>query len=402
MLLAVRQDAPKPAHANWLTRMREQLALTAVFALLAIRYWLTVFPRTAAEIRRLRAHAAAIPHPEYRRLALAALSKRSNLEGAAAFAALVPRSARAEATRALVAFQSIYNYADTLAEQPSAECRQAAGRAHAALLLALCARANPPLTDDGRLQAPDRAYLLGQIESCRRALGALPSADRVIAPALLAATDIGSFQTYSSMDPGSFESWARSLPTAAGPMSWWESAGAAGSSLTVYALIAAAGARTLDRQTVERLIDAYGGPIGALHSLLDSLIDESEDADIGQASLIGCYPSRPAAAKAMGEIAARAMTAARALPDGRRHAVLVSAMASLYLQDPHARTPRAAPVTAAVREGIGSLATPTMAVFALRRLAAVRTTPRARERARRARAEPAEPERPAGVCARAG
>jgi hypothetical protein len=188
-------------------------------------------------------------------------------------------------------------------------------------------------------------------------------------------------------------------------MSWWETAAACGSSLTVHALIAAASTPRLDDRTVERLDTAYGGPIGALHSMLDSLIDQDEDAQIGQPSLIALYPSRQAAAQAMGEMARDARRAARALPHARRHAVLLAAMASLYLSDPQADRPQAAAVATAARSGIGALARPALAVFALRRLGARRTTPRVRARAgaHDARAgERAEPEQPAGACARAG
>ena len=118
MRLVAEEDAPRPIRPAAPLRLGDRVALAGVFVLLAMRYWLTVFPPTSLQIRRLRREAADIPHADYRRLALAALSKRSNLEGAAAFAALVPRSARANATRALVCFQSIYNYADALAEEP--------------------------------------------------------------------------------------------------------------------------------------------------------------------------------------------------------------------------------------------------------------------------------------------
>jgi tetraprenyl-beta-curcumene synthase len=187
-------------------------------------------------------------------------------------------------------------------------------------------------------------------------------------------------------------------------MRWWETAAACGSSLGVHALIAAAAEPGVEEATVKRLTGAYGGPIGALHSMLDSLIDEEEDEQLGQPSLIASYASRQAAADALGEMANTAMGTARALPHGRHHAVLVAAMASLYLSDPQAGTPRAAPIAAAVRGGIGSLTKPAMGVFAARRLTARRPTPRVRARARAhaARAEPAEPEQPAAACARAG
>ncbi len=349
-------------------------------------------------IRRLRASANAIADPSYRRLALLALSKRSNLEGAAAFAALVPVPKRASATRALVAIQSIYNYADTLAEQPDGDCQRSALGAHAALLLALGAQADE-LAAAGAPKAPDGAYLSQQIQRCQSALRELPSIDRVSTHALLAASDICSFQRYSSpaAPSGRLQCWARTRPRAAPNLSWWESAGAAGSSLDLHALIAAAASSTLDPDTVQGIAGAYGGPIGALHSLLDSLIDEAEDAETGQPSLIGFYPSRTLAAQSMGQLATRALAAARELPDGRRHAVLLAAMASMYLSDPLAAAPPAAPVREAVRAGIGALATPALAVFAVRRRAARHVGAPPREAA-----AGAESERAADACARVG
>ncbi len=395
---AVGEQAPKPVRRAGLARVRGAVALAGVFALLAVRYWLMLFPRTTLELRRLRARAAAIPDASLRRLALAALCKRSNIEGAAAFAALVPGTARANVTRALVAFQSIYNYADALAEEPGREFQSAAATAHGALLLALCAHADAPPPDASGLQAPDGPYLLAQIESCRRALHALPSSDRVIAPALVAASDIWEFQTRISM-ASELERWARPRRAPAPCMSWWESAGAAGSSLAVHALIAAAADPTLEPQTVERLLASYGGPIGAVHTLLDSLVDESEDARIGQVSLVGCYASQPAAAERMGQMAARAMLATRTLPHARRHAVLVASMMSLYTSDPHARTDAAAPIAAAVRAAAGPVGALAHAVFALRRWVA--RAPRWRRSDRCGDQQAREPEHPATACASA-
>jgi tetraprenyl-beta-curcumene synthase len=237
---------------------------------------------------------------------------------------------------------------------------------------------------------------------CQHAISQLPSAAAVRVSAVSSARDIAEFQTHSrpAAAAGEFERWARSRPPRALGMNWWETAAACGSSLTVHALIAAAATDGLDQQAVQRLTGAYGGSIGALHSMLDSLIDQDEDALIGQASLISLYPTRHAAG-AMAELARCATGKARALPQGRRHSVLLAAMASLYLSDPQTRTPRAAPVTAAVRDAIGPLAKPAMVVFALRRLYARGITPRARSTARLHNAgdERAEPEQPAGAGA---
>lgn len=403
---ALEGHASAQAAPRGLGRARERLALAAVFALLAARYWLTVYPHVSAHLRRARARARSIPYPMLRELVLSSLDKRSNIEGAAAFAVLAPRATRRGALRALLAFQTIYNYADVLAEQPDAQTRADARRAHLPLAYAL--GAGPPIASL-YARGPwmrDTGYLADHISRCREAIAELPSGAAVRESALRSAADIAEFQAHSrpAAAPAELERWARSHQPRTPWMSWWETSAACGSSLTVHALIAAAASPGLQQPDVQRLVEVYGGPVGALHSMLDSLVDQDEDARLGQPSLICLYPSALAATRALGAMANAARCAARGLPHGHRHAVLLGAMAALYLSDPQARTARAAPLAAAVRSGIGLLATPAMAVFAVRRLAARRTRPTGILRAvqQSACAEHAEPERAPGACPRAG
>ena len=101
-------------------------------------------------------------------------------------------------------------------------------------------------------------------------------------------------------------------------------------------------------------------------------MDAAEDYATGQRSLVGCYASPLDAATRMGLLAERSMGAARALP-GRRHELVLAAMASFYLSTPEARAPAAAPVADAVLRALGESAALSMAVFRsrlrLRRLA---------------------------------
>ncbi len=155
-------------------------------------------------------------------------------------------------------------------------------------------------------------------------------------------------------------------------MRWWETAAAGGSSLGIYALIAAAAEPRVDPEEIAAIESAYFPWIGSLHSLLDNLIDAAEDYATGQRSLVGCYASPCDAATRMGMLAERSMQAAQALP-GRRHTLVLAAMASFYLCTPEARAPEAAPVADAVLEALGEPARMAMTVFrsrlALRRLA---------------------------------
>ncbi len=371
-----------------------------------MRYWLSIYPRVVLHVHRARAHAHAIADPASRHHVLCSLSKRANLEGAAAFAALAPRATRRAALEALLAFQSIYNYLDVLAEQPAAETLADVRYAHRPLA---CALGDGPRITTLYLRGPwvrDTGYLADLVLRCRRALAKLPSAPIVREAALASAADIAEFQAHTrpTAAPGELERWAQALSPRAPGMGWWETVAACGSSLTVHALIAAAATPRLDRASVESLEHAYGAYTSALHSMLDSLIDQDEDTRLGQPSLIALYASRQIAAEAMGEMARDAMCAVGALPHARRHAVLVAGMASMYLTAPPARMPPAAPIAAAVRAGIGALARPAMALFALRRLGVRRTAskPRAGGRTQTSRAECAGPEQPSGVVLGAG
>jgi tetraprenyl-beta-curcumene synthase len=340
----------------------EGLALAGTFTTAALSYWTGVFPRVGALLRRIRRRAQEIPDPVLRGLALEALAKRSNIEGAAAFAVLAPRHTRAAATEALVAFQALYNHADMLAEQPSADPVASARRLHGVLLQALDASA-----EDRDLGG----YVGPLVADCRLALRQLPSYPAVAAQARAAAERIVAFQSLSVAHAGperdALIAWARSQAPPDSDLRWWEAAAACGSSLPVLALIALAAQPVLAPSELADVQRAYWPWVAALHSLLDSLVDTREDAASGQLSLIGCYATVPIAAEAMGILAERARRDARGLPRGRRHLVLVTAMAASYLSRLRRSSEPQRVIASRVREGIGALARPALLVFALRR-----------------------------------
>ncbi|HEX4837794.1 MAG TPA: DUF2600 family protein, partial [Solirubrobacteraceae bacterium] len=197
----------------------DRVALVATFAHAALVYWTSVFPRVCIHIARWRRLARRIPDPELRRLALAALAKRSNIEGASAFAAFAPRARRGEVTMATSAFQAAYNLLDMLGEQPSADPVLDGQRLHEALVYALtppevgvrsaegegsatrgagAARLDPR---DGAIATPldwyehhprheDGGYLDELLRQCRTAFGRLPSHGVAAAAARAAAARI--------------------------------------------------------------------------------------------------------------------------------------------------------------------------------------------------------------------
>jgi tetraprenyl-beta-curcumene synthase len=273
--------------------------------------------------------------------------------------------------RALVAFQASYDYADMLAEQPCPDPVRNGRRLHSALEVALDPRAAHPDYYEHHPHREDGGYLEELVDACRDTLRALPSFAAVATCAQRAAARIVAFQSLGlcGREGGreALERYAREQTPPGSGLRWWETAAAGGSSLDVHALIAAAADPLVDPREIAAIEGAYFPWIGALHSLLDSLVDEAEDAAIGQLSLFGCYASTDDAVARMWSLAARAARSARGLSAGRRHALLVGAMAGYYLSAPEASAPGVSVVSRGIRETLGELARPALLVFRVRR-----------------------------------
>jgi tetraprenyl-beta-curcumene synthase len=357
-----------------LTRGRARLrSIATMRRLLSVggRYWTGVFPLIRRELRQWRARAGAIPDPALRGLAFEAHgAKRGNLEGAAAFAVFVPRRFGCSVTRSLVAFQGAYDYVDVLSEQQSDDRIASGYRLHLALVAALQpggrhlnAYAHHPL--DG-----DAGYLQAFIAACRAAVDRLPSYPVTVAHALAGARRIAAYQGLNNWGQGGshqeYARWALEETPAGTGLRWWETGAAAGSSLSIFAALAAAADALVDPQQAAAIDAAYHPWIGALHTLLDSLIDHPADVRAGQHSLVAHYPDEDETAERMREIAVVSMRLAGELPQQHSHQMLLAAMSCFYLVTPEASLPRAAPARAGILAAIGNLAGPTMAIMRAR------------------------------------
>lgn len=349
-----------------------RLALLTAFAGAAWRYWLLIFPRICVERRRWQEHATRIPDPLLRELALASLRlERGNLEGAAAFAILVPRDRRAAVVRALVAFQAAYDYIDTLAEQSTDDPAENGRHLHQALRVAL-----DPDTEHAdyyahhdRRHRHDGGYLKAIVDTCRAQLAILPSRAAVTAACERAADRMIDYQclNHDPRDRGTLAAWAQALTPAGSGLRWWETAAGAASSLGVFALIAAAAHPSVAADEVAAIDAAYFPWIGALHVLLDSLVDQPDDAYAGTHSLVDHYDDPGQTAERLAYIAVQALRAAATLPNGRNHLLLLAAMTTFYFSAPAAALPHAEPASRRVLTVTRAITTPAMAVHRARR-----------------------------------
>jgi tetraprenyl-beta-curcumene synthase len=342
------QRAPL-APARSVPRLPEQLALPRAFAATVFTYLLRVMPSVRRELAGWDALAAQIPNPTLRRQATLALGKRGNIEGAALFATLAPAARRRETVRALVAFQTAYNYLDALSELPSEDPVANGDQLHQALLVALYRGAPHPDYYAHNHDRGDGGYLTAIVDTCRDALAALPSYP-VLAPTVrAAAAQIVDFQALNLSGPqGGHEAlrrWATDLTPPGSDLAWWEIAAAGGSSLAVHALIASAATAHLDRSHAGALERAYFPWTGALHTLLDSLV--------GRSCMLDYYDSPADAAMRLASLARDARGATERLPSTHAHGAILTAMCSYYLSAPQCYTAEARTITRALTRALG-------------------------------------------------
>jgi tetraprenyl-beta-curcumene synthase len=354
------------------SRAAEQLALTRTFTVTVARYATVVLPQVRHELAHWRRRAEQIPNAQLRHNAQLALAKRGNIEGAALFATLAPAAHRRETVRALVAFQSAYNYLDALSELPSDQPAANGEQLHQALLSAL----NPGAADVNFYALnPDRrdgGYLQSVIDACARALDSLPSFQALAPTARCAAARIVRFQALNLNEhqggQHALRQWASEATPSSDSLAWWETAAAAGSSLSVHALIAAAADGELDSHDAGAIDRAYHPWAGALHSLLDSLVDRREDRLHAQRSLLEHYRSPTDTAIRLSALAERAGDSIGRLPNARTHRAILTAMCSYYLSAPECDTAEAQAVTGALTKTLGLPLRAAIVMFRARRL----------------------------------
>lgn len=357
--------------ANLGSRVLRRAELAGAFLAAAQCYWLSVFPRVRRELGYWRWRAGEIPNPELRRLALEThRSKWCNVEGAAAFATLAPSAYRRTAIRVLVTFQAAYDYADTLAEQTQDDPVANGRQLHQPLLVALDSTAKHPNYYLHSRLGEDGGYLRALTESCRRAFKELP-AHAIVAPAARRAAErIVTYQSLNHSGSNTHEMlahWAQSETLPETGLRWWETSAACASSLTALALLSAAANPELKTREVHAVESAYHPWVGALHTLLDSLIDWSEDEIAGQPSLLNRYESVAELTETMRTLAQRSREATASLPQASKHAVLLAGITGLYLAAPEAHTPRVKCVSDGVLGAMEDLMKPTLLVMGVRR-----------------------------------
>ena len=344
----------------------------AAFTRAARQYWLSVFPRAQQELNGWCRRAEQIPDFVLRKAAFdGLLSKGVDLEGATAFAAFVSPPLQGKVVRAITAFEIAFDYLDSVVELPSQDPIANGRSLNKALLVAISPGAHHLDYYQHFPRCEDAGYLEALVHTCQVALCSLPSFAAVADPMCRALSRITTYQSLNHGDingsRNAFQSWACSQTVEGPGLSWWETAAAAGSQLSVLALIAAAGDPTLRPEHAAALEQAYFPWIGALSTLLDSVVDQQADRAENQQSLVDHYRSPQIAAERMRMITLKAVEAISELPDAEHHQLILAAMAAFFHSTPQASTPEVGMVTRAVFEAMGTQAIPAFLLLRARR-----------------------------------
>jgi tetraprenyl-beta-curcumene synthase len=334
-----------------------------------VRYWLAIRPQVAPLLRQFERWASEIPNPVLRERAQSTLvGETLNPEGTAVFATLVPNRHLTATTRLMVALEVLYDYLDTIGEDPSDDPLRNGLQHHEALMAAL--QPDAPTVDyyEHHPHGDDGGYLQRLVDTCRGYMEGFPSLPAVLPTALHAARRCSEAQahTHAAIYQGTdeLEAWSLRQERANG-YRWWELAAGGISSLSLFAVLAAATDASTTASDAERIDAAYFPSVCAFSALLDSLSDYDRDA--GVASSVGHYPSNEEAASRISSIAVEADRATRRLPQGRRHAAILAGLAGFFLSSPTTDTPFARPIKTQVSRGLRPMLPPIMATMRARR-----------------------------------
>lgn len=330
----------------------------------------------AREVHGWRSLAEQIPDEPTRDDALGALTrKRGQTDGAALFT-ILPRARNPALLRLLVAYQIIWDYLDSVHERSPGETN---GRQlHLALVDALepdTARADyykhHPWRNDG-------GYLDALVGLCRECCLLLPSYER-LRPFVVREARRAQVLALNHLAPArrdaALQAWSEGEFPSGHEASWFELSGACSAGLTIFALLALATEETFSQSEIERTQRAYFPWTSVVATMLDSYVDQGDDAESGDHIYIAHYASHALAIERVALLLDRCLREAAGLRDGERHIVIAASMAALYLSKDSARSPAMRESTERLAGAGGALTRALVPVLRLWRTAyAVRST----------------------------
>jgi tetraprenyl-beta-curcumene synthase len=318
-------------------RLRALVSAGPAMPIDLVRFLVRIVPHAASALDAIRVEALMIPDLRLRTEALASVDgKAYHVAGACILATFLP-SAQARAYIGIVApLETIYDYLDNLCDRHPDVRREAYPVLHQAIADALDPGAPPrdyyalgPSGDDGE-------YLRSLVLRTQTALAEVPHLALLRPHFAEAAVLYAQMQTFKHYPPGERElacvTWYEAHRARFSRIDWHEFACAAGSQFQVYGPLYAALAD--HPEEIGATYDAYFPYVSALHVLLDSFIDQAEDAAHGELNFVAVYGGAPRLRERVALLAGAARKRFSALRNPYRHRFVLEVMTLFYLSHP--------------------------------------------------------------------
>ena len=345
----------------------------SVLVRVAARELLWGLPAVAREVHAWRSLGYTIPDAAIREDALSSLArKRGHTDGAALFWT-IPKVDNRDLLRLLVAYEVTWDFLDSVNERGAAAGQRNGRQLHLALVDAL--DPGRPVSDYYRYHGSceDGDYLLRLVEVCRAACPQLPSYERVresiVREAMRAQVLAINHDLDANCRDTTLRAWTLREFPAGHEAAWYELTGAASASLTVHVLLALGAEATCTEAELACAQRAYFPWISAVTTMLDSYVDQLEDATNGDHSYIGHYRSPDVAVRRIRWLLQRSFREAHSLTNAEYHILIIACMAAMYLSKDSARSPSLRGSTDSLVRAGGSLTRALLPILRLWRIA---------------------------------
>ncbi len=307
---------------------------------LIYKYVSSIFPQVDKQLEDWRRLCGKAQSELLGRLALSSIGlKKFHAQGGCAYA-LYPHANIAQTIRFIVSFQTISDYLDNLCDRAGVQDEKAFRQLHLSMLDAVDPSRQPC---DYYLFYPhreDNGYLQTLVEECRNQVSSVPGYHLVKDVIKHYVGLYSDLQCYKHLAKDTREqklsAWAAPYILSCPGISTWEFSAAAGSTLGVFVLYAAAWDPSLTEAEVFQLELAYFPWICGLHILLDYYIDAQEDMQTGDLNFTYYYENLKQCEERLSFFVQQSLSHCSGLKYPEFHTTVIRGLLAMYLSDPKA------------------------------------------------------------------
>ncbi|MDQ2816674.1 MAG: tetraprenyl-beta-curcumene synthase family protein [Candidatus Eremiobacteraeota bacterium] len=294
-----------------------------------------VIPGAAAELKRWRRRAGAIPHAAVRREALSSIdAKAFHVHGGCILGTFLRGNALRHYIRLVATYETAVDYLDNLCDRMDTHDEEDFRALHESLGDVFATPGHPRRYFRCR-DYDDGGYLEELVETSQRLFAQLPGYEAVRPYAVDVADRYCELQARKHLNAGERERRCGAAFSGVAPdLAWWEGAAASGSTMPIFALAYGTLAGKISAARIRELHGGYFPYFSATHILLDYFIDQAEDRAHDELNFVTCYGSRQAARDGITNIARTALKRLSALEDAQRHEFALRAMCAFYCSRP--------------------------------------------------------------------